>query len=240
MSIHHRSRSRNVLRAGVIPAALLMLGVMVWQGSTAAFTATTGNTGNTWSAASLTLTNDGDVGTFQAGTTAIFATGGTSNISVPQKTNFLIPGQTGTKCITVKATGNVPGPVLFNVSNLVTTPAPDLTGSLTVNVQYGPTAAASDAAAHLACDNWIKSVAPLSAPASATTPATPTGVVAVASGVLSGLSTTGVSTGWTTAGTATGEWGLFLIQWTLNSGLGNTLQGGGAGAAFNWSQTVGT
>jgi hypothetical protein len=59
---------------------------MVWQGSQAAFVAETYNAGDNWQAGSVTLSNDGTGG-------AMFSIGS------------LVPGQTGTHCIVVTATG---------------------------------------------------------------------------------------------------------------------------------------
>ncbi|MTD15223.1 hypothetical protein GIS00_14870 [Nakamurella sp. YIM 132087] len=241
MSDRHRSgfRSRSWIRAAIVPVALLVLGVLVWQGSTAAFTATTDNTGNTWAAGALTLTNDGDTGTFQGTTAAVFSTAGTSLNGVPQKTNVLVPGATGAKCIAVKATGNFASAVRFNVANVVTG-TPNISNVLTLNVKYGASAATGDAAAHTACDNWIAAAVPASAPAGATATTPGTVSTVVPDTHLNAVTTTPVATTWTTAGNAAGEYGLFLIQWTLDAGTGNTIQGGTTGADFVWTQTAGS
>jgi hypothetical protein len=68
------------------PVAILLAGLMVWQGSVAAFSAETYNAGNNWQAGSVTLSNDGTGG-------AMFSVGS------------LVPGQTGIHCIQVTATG---------------------------------------------------------------------------------------------------------------------------------------
>jgi hypothetical protein len=69
----------------------------VWQGSNAAFSATTDNTGDAWATGNLVLTNNGG-GTVYAGTTSALFT----------ETN-LKPGNTGFKCITVQSGGSLAG-----------------------------------------------------------------------------------------------------------------------------------
>jgi hypothetical protein len=80
------TRTRRILALSSGPVAILVAGLMVWQGSEAAFTAETFNAGNNWQAGSVTLSNDGTGG-------AMFSIGS------------LVPGQTGTHCIVVTATG---------------------------------------------------------------------------------------------------------------------------------------
>ncbi|MDQ1484573.1 MAG: hypothetical protein QOJ62_266, partial [Actinomycetota bacterium] len=52
-------RRRRVVRATAPAFGLLAAGLLVWQGSYAAFSATTQNNNDTWSSASLSLTNNG-------------------------------------------------------------------------------------------------------------------------------------------------------------------------------------
>jgi hypothetical protein len=93
------ARLRRATALAVAPTAILAAGALVWQSSTAAFTATTRNAGNSWSTGQVTLTDD-DQG--RAGFTV---------------TN-LVPGQTGQRCIVVTSGSNVPGEVRSYVENL--------------------------------------------------------------------------------------------------------------------------
>jgi hypothetical protein len=95
------SRTRSILRYGLAPAAILLVGGLVWQSSSAAFSAVTRSSGNSWSTGSVALTDD-DLGV------AAFTV---TNVT---------PGQTGTKCIVVKSTASVVGEVRSYVSNLST------------------------------------------------------------------------------------------------------------------------
>ena len=52
-------RRRRVLRAVAPVAGLLAVGLLVWQGSYAAFSATTQNNSDAWTSGSLTLDNNG-------------------------------------------------------------------------------------------------------------------------------------------------------------------------------------
>ena len=84
-----------VVRVPTVPAALLVSALLVWQASNAAFSATTSNPGNSWTAGSVTLTDD-DGGTSPTTGTAMFSAAG------------LVPGSTGSHCIAVTSTGTVP------------------------------------------------------------------------------------------------------------------------------------
>jgi len=90
-------RRRRALRAATPLAALLVAALLIWQGSNAAFSATTDNTNDAWATGSLALTNNGG-GTSYSGTTAALFT-----------ENNLKPGDTGTKCITVHSGGTLAG-----------------------------------------------------------------------------------------------------------------------------------
>lgn len=76
-----RQRMFGASQKLVTPVAIVATGVLVWQGSTAAFSVTTNNATNHWESGSLTLTNDAE--------TAMFTATG------------LAPGATGEKCIVV-------------------------------------------------------------------------------------------------------------------------------------------
>lgn len=92
-------RARKIAALSIAPVAIVLAGALVWQGSQAAFTATTRNSGNAWSTGNVVLTDD-DLGA--AGFTV----------------ENLIPGQTGQKCIVVTSGSNVPGEVRAYVMNL--------------------------------------------------------------------------------------------------------------------------
>ena len=79
---------RKTLVAAAVPAAFLLSGALVWEASYAAFTDTTSNDNNSWTAGSVTITdNDGG--------SALFTASG------------LVPGTTGARCITVTYSGTV-------------------------------------------------------------------------------------------------------------------------------------
>jgi hypothetical protein len=90
-------RRRRALRAATPLAALLVAALLIWQGSNAAFSATTDNTNDAWATGSLALTNNGG-GTTYSGTTAALFT-----------ENNLKPGDSGAKCITVQSGGTLAG-----------------------------------------------------------------------------------------------------------------------------------
>jgi hypothetical protein len=92
-------RARKIAGLSAAPVAVLVAGVLVWQGSTAAFTATTRNSGNSWAAGQVALTDDDN---------------GRAGFSVEN----LVPGQTGEKCIVVTSNSTVDGQVRAYVENL--------------------------------------------------------------------------------------------------------------------------
>ncbi len=93
------ARTRRLATMIVGPTAVLVAGLLVWQGSSAAFTADTRNTGNNWQTGSVLLSDD-DQGA------AAF------------RVNGLIPGQTGSKCLVVTSESTVAGQVRTYVNNL--------------------------------------------------------------------------------------------------------------------------
>ncbi|MGF9660799.1 hypothetical protein AAIH25_02885 [Arthrobacter crystallopoietes] len=94
------ARARKIAAFGAAPVAVLAAGAMVWQASNAAFTATTQNSGNSWSTGSVYLTDDDN------GVAAFTA-------------DNIVPGQTGERCIVVTSNSNVPGAVRPYTEHLV-------------------------------------------------------------------------------------------------------------------------
>jgi hypothetical protein len=128
-------RRRRVVRATAPAFGLLAAGLLVWQGSYAAFSATTQDNSNTWSTATLALQNDGGVaGGYAATTTATF---GGNNIK---------PGDTGTTCLTVKSTGSVAGALHMYESSLVDASALGAQLNLVVSGGVTPTEVTSGCA----------------------------------------------------------------------------------------------
>lgn len=92
-------RTRRVVALTAAPLAILVAGLLVWQGSNAAFTARTQNVGNNWATGSVTLSDDDT---------------GTAAFSVQNAT----PGATGSRCLTVTSTSTVAGIVKPYVARL--------------------------------------------------------------------------------------------------------------------------
>jgi hypothetical protein len=117
-------RRRRIVRAVAPAVGLLAAGLLVWQGSYAAFSATTSATGNTWTTGNLVLENNGG-GTYATTTSANF--GGTN----------LKPGSTSSVCLTVRSGGNVAGDLRMYVSKLTNTDA--LASKIDITVQAAST-----------------------------------------------------------------------------------------------------
>jgi hypothetical protein len=200
-------RRRRVVRATAPAAGLLAAGLLVWQGSYAAFSATTVDTGNAWSSGSLVLQNNGGTATYAASTTATF--GGTN----------LKPGSSGTTCLTVKSTGNSAGNLAMYESAIA-----DSTPSLGAQIQLSITAATVTSDVLANCTGFpttglttIATSAPLS-----TFPTTfATGVpVAVASGTV----LEAYKVAWTFATTGTNAGDSLLMGKTVTAGFTWELQ----------------
>ena len=117
-------RRRRLVRATAPAAGLLAAGLLVWQGSYAAFSATTVDTGNAWASGSLVLQNNGGTGTYAAATSASF--GG----------NNLKPGSGNTTCLTVKSTGTAAGNLAMYESSLADS-APSLGAQIQLSITAG-------------------------------------------------------------------------------------------------------
>jgi hypothetical protein len=92
-------RTRRVLTLSSAPVAVLLAGLMVWQGSNAAFSADTRNIGNNWETGAVAISDD-DAGA------AMF------------QIQNVVPMQTGEKCIAVTASTSVASAVKFYVGDL--------------------------------------------------------------------------------------------------------------------------
>ena len=94
-------RTRRIFTRSSAPVAVLLAGLMVWQGSNAAFSADTRNIGNNWETGSVAISDDD---------------GGAAMFQIQN----VIPMQVGEKCIAVTATPSVASTVKFYVGDLAT------------------------------------------------------------------------------------------------------------------------
>jgi hypothetical protein len=117
-----RSTNRPRLKhSRLFAAAAVLVGMgaasaLVWQASYSAFSATTSNPTNNWTAGTVALSDD------DAGTAMFTATG-------------LKPGSTGTKCIAVTSTGSLASTVKLYGTSPTTTNA--LSSSLNLTIVQG-------------------------------------------------------------------------------------------------------
>jgi hypothetical protein len=129
-----RSTRRRILRTVAPVAGLVAAGLMVWQGSSAAFNATTTNSGDAWSAGALVLANNGTGGAIFATTTSTGLFGETA----------LKPGSTGLKCLTVQASGTAPGTIKYWIGSL--TGSTPLGAQLQLTITAAPLASSATVA----------------------------------------------------------------------------------------------
>lgn len=133
-------RRRRAVRAAAPAAGLLAAGLLVWQGSVAAFSASTDNGSESWATGSLTLQNDGGTGAYSASSTAIF-----------NEPNLKIPSAIVSRCLTVKAGGTTGGTLNFYRGAITGTLAPQV--ALTIKAMPA-TATAPAPAVTTNCTNW--------------------------------------------------------------------------------------
>ena len=116
-------RTRRNLALAIVPTAMLASGLIIAQASYAAFSATTSNAGNTWSAGSIAISDDDS-------DTALFTASG------------LKPGDTGTSCLVVTSTGSLPSSVKMYSTGAASTNA--LSSYLDIAVTQGTGGTAGD------------------------------------------------------------------------------------------------
>lgn len=199
-----RTTRRRAIRAVAPVAGLLAAGLLVWQGSYAAFSATTANGANNWAAGSVSLTDDD-------GGVAMFSTA----LSTPagaQDAKALKPGDTRTNCIKVTNNGTLAGPVKLYVQNYTQTSG--LGDNLTVTVEQGTGTAATQfgSCTGFTAGSTLVNAQTLTAFSANNTFATGVGGANLAVG--------GVT--------------YYRFITTVNASAPNTVQGGTATATFQW------
>lgn len=103
-------RYRRSVRVIAPLTGILLAGALVWQGSSAAFQATTTSPGDAWNAGSVTLnSNTGPADSFVVSGGARFVATG------------ITPGQQQQRCVTVRSMGSVPGSVKWFATNVAGT-----------------------------------------------------------------------------------------------------------------------
>ncbi|SNS67768.1 hypothetical protein SAMN06893096_106169 [Geodermatophilus pulveris] len=121
-----RARGRRTALAAAVPLGLVASTSLVWHSSHAAFVGTTDSPGNSWGTGVVQLSSD-------RGGTALFTTASEGP---------LVPGSSGSRCITVTYTGNVDtadsGVRLHGA--LTAGSSPELAAALQVTVEMSTTA----------------------------------------------------------------------------------------------------
>lgn len=137
----NRTTRARAVRSVAPVAGLLAAGLLVWQGSYAAFNATTNNTSDAWSTGNLALTNNGGTAAYSGTTTALFT-----------ETGIKVDQAAVAKCITVQSTGSLAGNLRLFRGAITGTNAVALSGALRVTVEAAGVAAATNVAAN--CTNF--------------------------------------------------------------------------------------
>jgi len=187
-------------RARLTLAGTLALGIgasvaVVWNASYSAFSTTTSNPTSNWTAGSVALTDDDS-------NTALFTV------------SAVKPGQTGTKCIVVTSTSNLPSSVKMYTTAGSYSQTSAVGDNLTLVVTQGSGTPGSGSCTGFTADTGI------------TTTKTATTFASTYTSFATGFGTWAPA-----AGTVTHS---YQIQWTFGAGAPNTTQGGNAQLGFTW------
>ncbi len=203
--------SRSVVTVSAVVIGLLSSGGMMLAGSYAAFSSTTANANNNWSAGTVAISDD-DTGS------AMFTTGA---VGTGQVSGTLKPGQTIANCVRVTYNGSLPSTVKLYASSPITETAPNGTGLLAylhIRVEEGTAGDFGCANFAGASTIWDSSIHP--GAASDLLGVFPT---SYAGGISSGL-----------ASWSSGTYRVYRFTMTLDSSVPDTSQGATATATFNW------
>jgi hypothetical protein len=198
-------RRRRALRAVTPLAALLVAALLIWQGSNAAFSATTDNTNDAWATGNLVLTNNGGGTSYLASTPALFTE---SNRK---------PGDTGFKCITVNSGGSLPGSLrLYRGAVTGTGNFAALAGWINVTIDAQPVGSGVNVPAN--CAGYTGGTGG-----------------ATFNGTLNSMPTSYATAAGTAVAMVGGaERVAYRIGWTINTIADNTVQSSSAIANLNW------
>jgi hypothetical protein len=208
-------RISRLLGFTVVPVSLVATGLFVTASSYSVFNATTNNSGNTWTAGTMTLAND-------TSNTAVF----NPTALYPSNT---APSSSGSRCITVTYTGaSIPANIKMYASGVTNTPGAGGTG-LAAGIQLTIETGASGTNSGSNCTGFIRDSG---APANNVF----TGSLLTYPGSTPYASpASNASTGtWSPTTTATKQ---YMITWKFPStttATDNTYQGGAAGVNFVW------
>lgn len=209
--MRHIRLSRSAVTVSAIVVGLLSSGGMMLAGSYAAFSDTTANANNNWSAGTVVIADD-DTGSAMFTTAAV----GTGQVS-----GTLKPGQTIANCVRVTYNGSLPSTVKLYATNPITETAPNGTGLLPylhIRVEEGT-------AGDFGCANFAGASTIWD---STTHPGAASDLLGVfptsyAGGINSGL-----------ASWSAGTYRVYRFTMTLDSATPDTSQGATATATFNW------
>ncbi len=198
----------NKIRIAGAAAGVVLVSGMVLQVSSAAFTGETSNSGNSWAAGSVTLTDDD------------------SGIALYASQANIVPGYSQTRCIEVSYTGSVQTTKLDLHAAVTSTGSPvsdnGLSDDLDVQVSMGPIASKCNVGDTGFVD--------------ALTGVIPAVGTSMYDGTLAAFNTAASpkTTGWTPA-SGTDSMRPFLFTVTLGQDTANDAQGDSATAAFTWT-----
>ena len=193
-------RVASVAKWAAVPVSLLVSSALVWQGSYAAFSAQTDNPASNWTAGTVALSDDDS-------NTALFTA------------SDLTPGATGTKCIVVTSSGDLPSAVKLYATGAATTKS--LSSYIDLSIDEG-TGGSFATSGPTSCTGFT----PLATGANAFT-----GTLAAFGSTKTDYAT-GVGSFAPTGGTAQSR--TYRVTYTLSASTPNSAQGGTASVAFTW------
>lgn len=182
---------RSAVAAAIVTAGLCLSAATVWHASTAAFNATTTSGSNSWTTGTVALADD------DAGAAMFSATG-------------MVPGSTGTRCITVTYGGDVASTVRLYGSSPSTTNA--LASSINLTVEEGT------GGSFASCTGFT--------PSSAIYTGTVDGFATTKTAFASGIGSFAPDT--------VGQSMVYRFTWTLDAATPGSAMGGTAALGFVW------
>ena len=210
-----RTTRRRTIRAVAPVAGLLAAGLLVWQGSYAAFSAQTTSQADAWATGSLVLANNGGVGsTYSGNTSALFSLGS------------LKSSDSGARCITVDSSGSLAGTLKLFSGAITDVNTANPTSNLSSKLNLVITAAA------LTNDDSVDA----SCVAGTGTVAFPAAATAVYGGNLSGLGTSYAASAGAGMSVSAGadHRTAYKIAWSLDPSIDNSYQSASTKADLTW------
>ncbi len=202
----HRGGRGLAVVASAVVFGMVASGLLVWKGTQAVFSGTTNNASNSWTAGTVTLTNDAT--NYNSGT-------GTGNAMFT--VSGMVPGDSGSNCLTINYTGNVLTAVKLYATSV--SDAGSMAQYLTLTVQEGTGGGYGN------CTGFTPSVSGQP----------------IYNGDLSTFDTTktNYSSGVGTWAPSSASSTVYKFSWTFSSSAPSSIEGASTSTTFKWEAQAG-